>query len=144
MSLISALEGTWSGLGQMFDAKTNEVLDTIQVRITLGKVSDTELAGEKRMIFYKDKNQNYDTNLKLEVVNEIEMTFSPPWAETPIIFLYMESPVSFQGSYDSDLLGTGTKNIDNNFIVDKEWQISIEAKSSEKHVIFEYVLEKED
>lgn len=144
MSLVSTLEGNWTGIGQMYDAETKDVIDTIEVKITLDKVSDTELTGTKEMSFINDKSKNYDTGLKLEVINEMEMTFSPPWAETPITFMYMDQPVSFQGSYVSDSLGPNTRNLDNNFIVNDQWQINIEAQNDSQHVIFEYVLDKNE
>ena len=144
MSLISTLSGTWVGYGQMYDAVSKHVLDTIEVSISFEKDQTNKLVGTKRIQFLKEKLKSYSVDLGIEIVNEMEMNILPEWSESPIPFMYMENPVSFQGNYITDTLGPNTHHLDNNFILNGQWQIHIEAKSDTSHVAFDYVLEKSE
>ena len=139
MKLLDTLNGKWSGHGETIDAESKEVIDHLQIRIEINLISETEAAGKKEIRSLMDKSEPFKTEFRIEVLSEEEFTYDPSWSDKPLNFMYMESPVSFQGNYIKD----GLRVLDNNFIMDDQWQINLEYESDEIHQIVEIALDKD-
>lgn len=146
MSVLDAMVGSWAGIGQRYEAESKNVIGNMHMEITIEKVNDTKIAGVQDIIYMNHPEGNKSNEFTIEIINEFEFAYKPSWSDQEFIFTYMDQPVSFQGSYITDFLGPNTRTLDNNFIVEDQWQINIEREcpDTNSHTISEFVLEKED
>lgn len=146
MNLVDELEGRWVGLGQHYVGKDKEITDTIQMTIDLEHVSENRLEGRETLEYLNDPSKTRSFNVVFEVLNDEEFAFQPEWSDEKLVYLYLNDPISFQGSFLTDMLGPKTKTLDNNFIVADEWQMNIvyESADGSKRMLAEYALERED
>jgi hypothetical protein len=141
--MIKSMLGKWSGLGQTFDFETNKVMENIALEVEINRVNNNTVKVVNKFTFVQETRKNRSNELIICFLNESEFEFQPAWTDKAIVFTYMINPISFQGSYLTKYYGDATKTLNNNFIVDNQWQINIEREKDSIHTITEFMLEKE-
>jgi hypothetical protein len=146
VNLIDELEGRWVGLGQHYRGSDKTLTDTIQMTVDLKHVNSKRLEGVETLEYLNDSSKNKSFKVAFEVISEDEFLFQPEWSADGMTYLYLNDPISFQGSFLTDMLGPKTKTLDNNFIVADDWQMNIEYESADgtDFMVAEYALERED
>jgi hypothetical protein len=145
IDIIEHIKGRWSGLGQSYDSDTRKVIENMQLEVNIVALSNTSFEAEFKFTSVRDTVNNNTYKSIYEFKNDLEFTVLPDWSKENYVYLYMKNPISFQGSYFDDSLGRNTRVLDNNFIVESEWQMNIERenKLTNMHTISEYVLNKD-
>lgn len=146
MNIVDELEGRWVGLGQHYVGKDKELTDTIRMTIELHHVNENRLEGSQKLEYLNDASKSRSFNVVFEVLNDEEFLYKPDWDEVGKTYLYMNDPISFQGSFLTDMLGENTKTLDNNFVVSDEWQMNIvyESADGSNRMLAEYSLERDE
>ena len=137
MTLLETLIGTWKGYGQKNSADDEE---NLYLEISFQEVDDKKLSGN-RILKHIDTQDIVAQKLELTLIDEFE--FSLKIADKTRTYQYMNAPISFQSAFMGEEDGETIHYLDNNFIVNNEWQITLDCQYKDEVETIEFSLEKQ-
>lgn len=140
MAIKEILLGNWNGLGQkLVPGKAVNQSENFKMEIIINESDDGVITGERKIQSVESSQLYEEKMFIIELIDEFEFRLKWAHSDKPAVFMYMENPVSFQGTYKEEKYTI----LDNNFIVNEQWQLNLEYQSEESVFIFEFLLDKE-
>ena len=139
MKLRESLVGRWHGHGQKASQEKSDDTDHYEIEIVITEDADKLLA-ERKIFSFTAKQIVDQQKYSIEKIDDFEFQIKWDRLDHLVSYMYMENPLSFQAAYKFGEFMI----LDNNFIIESQWQLNLEYQSEQDTYTLEFLLDKEE